>query len=110
MIVRDLLFLFWLVRKQELLKVRKAAPGSNSQLQQQQQQQAVLRRGEGGGTVNNSASASSNSNNKRYIILTYAAEYDRVHYPLPLAFVESPSSAQPGRTGDRPREVMLCAL
>jgi coiled-coil domain-containing protein 61 len=29
-------------------------------------------------------------NNKRYLILTYAAEFDRVHYPLPLAFDEAP--------------------
>lgn len=36
-----------------------------------------------------SASTPTNiQNNKRYLILTYAAEYDRVHYPLPLAFVE----------------------
>ena len=27
---------------------------------------------------------------KRYLILTYAAEFDRVHYPLPLAFEEHP--------------------
>ena len=30
-------------------------------------------------------------NNKRYLILTYAAEYDRVHYPLPLLFEDQPS-------------------
>eukprot|EP00898_Chlorokybus_atmophyticus_P005494 jgi/Chlat1/5946/Chrsp4S06418 len=29
-------------------------------------------------------------NNKRYLILTYAAEFDRVHYPLPLLFEENP--------------------
>ncbi|KAG1657337.1 hypothetical protein FOA52_003760 [Chlamydomonas sp. UWO 241] len=28
--------------------------------------------------------------NKRYLILTYAAEFDRVHYPLPLVFEEHP--------------------
>lgn len=28
--------------------------------------------------------------NKRYLILTYAAEFDRVHYPLPLLYDESP--------------------
>lgn len=28
--------------------------------------------------------------NKRYLILTYAAEFDRVHYPLPLLFDENP--------------------
>ncbi|CAD7704240.1 unnamed protein product [Ostreobium quekettii] len=29
-------------------------------------------------------------NNKRYLILTYAAEFDRVHYPLPLVYEENP--------------------
>ncbi|MEW5297225.1 MAG: hypothetical protein WDW36_000449 [Sanguina aurantia] len=29
-------------------------------------------------------------NNKRYLILTYAAEFDRVHYPLPLLYEENP--------------------
>jgi hypothetical protein len=29
-------------------------------------------------------------NNKRYLILTYAAEFDRVHYPLPLMFEAHP--------------------
>ncbi|KAK9810278.1 hypothetical protein WJX72_007806 [[Myrmecia] bisecta] len=28
--------------------------------------------------------------NKRYLILTYAAEFDRVHYPLPLLYEEHP--------------------
>ena len=27
---------------------------------------------------------------KRYLILTYAVEFDRVHYPLPLTFDETP--------------------
>ncbi|CAB1102836.1 unnamed protein product [Ectocarpus sp. CCAP 1310/34] len=40
----------------------------------------------------------------RYLILTYAAEYDRVHYPLPLAFVDSPQRQQLERTIDRLRE------
>lgn len=31
--------------------------------------------------------------NKRYLILTYRVEYDRVHYPLPLAFEEVPTTA-----------------
>ncbi|CAN0429290.1 unnamed protein product, partial [Ectocarpus sp. 13 AM-2016] len=43
----------------------------------------------------------------RYLILTYAAEYDRVHYPLPLAFVDSPQRQQLERTIDRLREVCL---
>ncbi|KAG2492361.1 hypothetical protein HYH03_009309 [Edaphochlamys debaryana] len=29
-------------------------------------------------------------NNKRYLIMTYAAEFDRVHYPLPLLYEENP--------------------
>lgn len=28
---------------------------------------------------------------KRYVILTYTGEYDRVHFPLPLSFEESPN-------------------
>ena len=31
------------------------------------------------------------TNNKRYIILTYMVEFDKVHYPIPLNFEESPS-------------------
>ena len=30
------------------------------------------------------------ANNKRYLILTYQGEFDKVHYPLPLAFEEYP--------------------
>ncbi|WIA12570.1 hypothetical protein OEZ85_006230 [Tetradesmus obliquus] len=51
----------------ELLKSRKAAVaagGAASATSQQQRQLPV--------------------NNKRYLILTYASEFDRVHYPLPL--------------------------
>jgi len=33
-------------------------------------------------------------NNKRYLILTYAVEFDRVHYPLPLAHVDQPSGRE----------------
>lgn len=32
--------------------------------------------------------------NKRYLILTYAAEFDRVHYPLPLMYEEYPDPVQ----------------
>ncbi|GAB4820545.1 hypothetical protein N2152v2_007591 [Parachlorella kessleri] len=54
----------------ELLKSKRAG---------QQQQQPPPG---GGGAGSNSSS--SPANNKRYLILTYAAEFDRVHYPLPL--------------------------
>ncbi len=57
----------------EALKQRKQQQGQ----QQQQQQQA-------------SAGRSLAPNNKRYLILTYAAEFDRVHYPLPLLHEDNP--------------------
>ena len=38
------------------------------------------------------AAPSSKTNNKRYLILTYAAEFDRVHYPLPLLHEDAPSA------------------
>lgn len=43
-----------------------------------------------GGAANAPLASSIPPNNKRYLILTYAAEFDRVHYPLPLAFEEAP--------------------
>nr|CCA19759.1 viable flagellar protein number 3 putative [Albugo laibachii Nc14] len=33
-----------------------------------------------------------NADSKRYLILTYAVEFDRVHYPLPLCRVEAPDT------------------
>mmetsp|Transcript_28882 Transcript_28882/g.66754 ORF Transcript_28882/g.66754 Transcript_28882/m.66754 type:complete len:646 (+) Transcript_28882:76-2013(+) len=37
-----------------------------------------------------SSNTSHKNSNKRYLILTYAVEFDRVHYPLPLSFVDIP--------------------
>lgn len=37
------------------------------------------------------AAAGGGRGNKRYLILTYAVEFDRVHYPLPLSPPDSPS-------------------
>ena len=37
-----------------------------------------------GAMSSSGASKPMRSSNKRYVILTYAAEFDRVHYPLPL--------------------------
>jgi coiled-coil domain-containing protein 61 len=51
----------------ELLKSRKAAAASGTAAAAATQQQRQLP-----------------ANNKRYLILTYASEFDRVHYPLPL--------------------------
>ena len=44
----------------------------------------ALKRRKAGQTESGAASAGS-VNNKRYIILTYESQFDRVHYPLPLA-------------------------
>ncbi|CBJ32202.1 protein required for templated centriole assembly [Ectocarpus siliculosus] len=91
----------------ELLKARRVGSGNNNQ-----QQAAGVSGSEGGanratattGTTSGGGGGGSGANNKRYLILTYAAEYDRVHYPLPLAFVDSPQRQQLERTIDRLRE------
>jgi coiled-coil domain-containing protein 61 len=41
---------------------------------------------------------------KRYAILTYTGEFDRVHYPLPLAFEETPNIVSLQRSIRRLRE------
>jgi len=46
--------------------------------------------GEAGGGGGDGPGVAPGANNKRYLIMTYAVEYDRVHYPLPLAFQERP--------------------
>ena len=57
-----------------------------------------------GSLLNSSRSSSSSRNNgKRYLILTYTAEFDKVHYPLPLAFEDNPSPATLQRTIGRLR-------
>lgn len=45
-----------------------------------------------------STSTNSLSHQKRYLILTYSGEFDRVHYPLPLAFEVTPNIAALKRT------------
>jgi coiled-coil domain-containing protein 61 len=41
---------------------------------------------------------------KRYIILTYSGEFDRVHYPLPLPFEDTPNPSALRRTISRLRK------
>ena len=48
--------------------------------------------------------AAARPNNKRYLILTYAVEFDRVHYPLPLAHVDEPPAQALNATIRRLRE------
>jgi coiled-coil domain-containing protein 61 len=50
-----------------------------------------------------SSSISSSSQSKRYIILTYASEFDRVNFPLPLSFEENPNVSSLQRTIKRLR-------
>src|SRR3546814_3034147 len=47
---------------------------------------------------------------KRYLILTYTVEFDRVHYPLPLAYEEDPNPAALKATIRRLRQVSSRAL
>lgn len=50
------------------------------------------------------------NNSKRYLILTYAVEFDRVHYPLPLTLVQSPSPDMLQRTIRRLRQVRAISV
>ena len=54
--------------------------------------QVLKARKQGAAAANNSASTSQSTqnNNKRYVILTYVVEFDKVHYPLPLSYMEAP--------------------
>lgn len=63
----------------ELLKARKSGSGSSSARSEASQ-------------------VSSKKQMKRYVILTYTGEFDRVHYPLPLAFEERPNPVALQRT------------
>jgi len=49
------------------------------------------------------SSMSTGGEGKRYLIMTYTAEFDKVHYPLPLAFEDNPSPATLQRTISRLR-------
>jgi hypothetical protein len=42
-------------------------------------------------TQSTTTSTHHQSQSKRYVILTYASEFDRVNFPLPLAYEENPS-------------------
>ncbi|CAG9325066.1 unnamed protein product [Blepharisma stoltei] len=52
---------------------------------------------------NTSADPNPKVTTKRYLILTYTVEFDRVHYPLPLAFQETPDPEALQRTISRLR-------
>ncbi|KAG6966277.1 hypothetical protein JG688_00006843 [Phytophthora aleatoria] len=52
------------------------------------------------------SAATATGNGKRYLILTYAVEFDRVHYPLPLIQELSPSPEVLQRTIRRLRQAL----
>ena len=59
-------------------------------------------------TSQTSNNSNSNPNNKkRYVILTYVGEFERVHYPLPLNFVEDPEPDVLRRTIERMRNQIM---
>jgi len=35
-------------------------------------------------------SKATNKNEKKYLIMTFEGEFEKVHYPLPLAYLEEP--------------------
>ncbi|KAG5192087.1 hypothetical protein JKP88DRAFT_284635 [Tribonema minus] len=55
------------------------------------------------------AAAAARANTKRYLILTYAVEFDRVHYPLPLAHEDGASAEALQRVVRRLREDLAAA-
>ncbi|RYH04936.1 hypothetical protein EON65_46065, partial [archaeon] len=68
----------------EILKARKTGQNMNTSMRSHDSQQ-------------------SSNHLKRYIILTYTSEFDRVHYPLPLAFEDKPNIPALKRTITRLR-------
>jgi len=49
----------------------------------------VLKQRKAGGGEASAAAAPTSSSTKRYLILTYASQFDRVHFPLPLTFIDA---------------------
>jgi len=43
----------------------------------------------------------SNKYEKKYVILTFQGEFDKVHYPLPLKYLEEPEMDQMFKTFQR---------
>lgn len=75
----------------ELLRSKRASSGgataaAPAPCQPQPQREAQAQPGQAAPT----GAAPSAAGSKRYLILTYAAEFDRVHYPLPLQYEEHP--------------------
>eukprot|EP01038_Epipyxis_sp_PR26KG_P007211 gene7211-9841_t len=59
---------------------------------------------------NNNIDFKTKQNLKKYAILTYSGEFDKVHYPLPLAFEDTPNYSALQRTIQRLRDKLKSAL
>jgi coiled-coil domain-containing protein 61 len=57
--------------------------------------------------TNNTSVNTTQTNKKRYMILTYVGEFERVHYPLPLNFIEEPEPDSLRRTIERMRNQIV---
>lgn len=55
-------------------------------------------------STTNTSTSHSRSHMKRYIILTYSGEFDRVHFPLPLVYEDTPNVEALQRTIKRLRQ------
>ena len=56
-----------------------------------------------GQTNTSNLNTTASNNKKRYMILTYVGEFEKVHYPLPLTFVDDPEPDSLRRTIERMR-------
>jgi len=59
--------------------------------------------------ASSSSAAAARHANKRYLIMTYAVEFDRVHYPLPMVHQPAPSPQALQRTVQRLRQELVQA-
>lgn len=54
----------------------------------------------------NSVQSKATKTDKKYLIMTFDGEFEKVHYPLPLAFLEEPEMDQMFRTFQRLQSVL----
>lgn len=54
-------------------------------------QEQLKARKSGSSATSSSSSSSSSKASKRYLILSYIADFDKVHYPLPLSMMDKPT-------------------
>jgi hypothetical protein len=79
--------------------------GSLAGLQELYRKRKMGKAGAGSDAFGGLGTGTGGNSSKRYLILTYAVEFDRVHYPLPLALVQAPTPDVLQRTIRRLRQV-----